>query len=244
MARVQRPIDDIPLSWIDVDFFTHNLLRVRGDWLSDILKWLHSSPPLQPSDHPLHSVILARKRLYAQGYLLYGHWDHMRSPSHAAQLEWLARTQTREGCWFPQGFDSGKEDTSELDYTIAATLSLIRAGHTSTQGQYASVVAQAVRWLEIERPLPNKTTAYALSRLLAEHYKMPLPKPMFDLPPRYKLKTFDHLRQWALVKGNAPIYPWDYGTRFFHDELGKISMSHSVQMAWMSVDMPRPITGI
>jgi hypothetical protein len=57
------------------------------------------------------------------GFLLYGTADHPRIPSITERLEWFARWQHENGSW-----------ESWADYTLAATLSFIRHGSTSTTG--------------------------------------------------------------------------------------------------------------
>lgn len=56
-------------------------------------------------------------------------------------LRWLARTQNLNGSW--------KDD---LEWTAAALLAFIRAGHTTRAGSFRQIVRRAVSWLVIQQP--------------------------------------------------------------------------------------------
>lgn len=243
---LQKQLNTVSLEQLFINSTIHNSLRRRGvHSLGDILAFMHQTIFHTPG-LPLSFVFQLRDELHAQGYLLYRQGNRVVAPNRAARLTWLARTQNEVGCWCPEGSGSAATSMPEFNFTIGATLSFIRAGHTATTGKYASVVARAMRWLEQDHPLPNETLAYGLCRVLAEHYDMPIPRAPFQVPERSALKTFDQIRQWALVYGNAPVYPWrfqnwsDSSSLYGEDaDNGPLfPISHSVQMAWMTVGTP------
>lgn len=147
-------------------------------------------------------------------------------------LEWLRCFQEKDGSW-----------ENDLDYTIAATLALVRAGNTYRRGRYAGNVARAMRWLEQDRPLTDSVVAYGLLRVLGEHYNMPYPDPPFDLPAETSPWTLEKVRCWAILKGNAPRLARDTVgiSHFEHDRKWEIaSLYTDIEMAWMTVGAPNP----
>jgi hypothetical protein len=204
-------------------------------------------------------VDLVRRALDDQDYFDGVHPDYYHLVSFPNRLAWLAQTQNPEGHW-------GRNE----EQTIGATLSFIREGHTSTQGEYAPIVARGVRWLEwvfsgtgsrfsddnlspLERrlryslhsgrPLKNSTITYGLLCVLAENYDMPRPIAPFEPPPTTNFKSVIEARHWALLIGNAPLYGWsDGGWNTFEskEEDYDYSCYPTIEFTWMTVGAPKP----
>jgi hypothetical protein len=149
-------------------------------------------------------------------------------------LDWLQCFQEKDGSW-----------ENDLDQTIAAALTLIRAGNTAKKGRYAFNVARAIRWLEREHPLTEITTIYGLARVLGEHYDMAYPDPPFDLPIETSTWTLEEVRRWAILKGHAPHLPREIieWSHWEHDRTWEMQHLYTnTELAWMTVGAPRPIT--
>jgi hypothetical protein len=148
-------------------------------------------------------------------------------------LDWLQCFQEKDGHW-----------SNDFEFTVAATLAMIRAGHTATKGRFAYNVARAMRWLEMERPLTDSTITYGLLRVFAEHYGMPYPEPPFELPQETAQTQWrlEETRRYALLKGNAPRLPRDisHWKASEHDRRWEIaSLYTDLELAWMVVGPPR-----
>lgn len=225
--KAKSPFYEIPIAELDLPVRQYNaclyknITTVRA--ALDFVRAEHDSP--QKAFSKL--VDLVRRALDDQGYFDGVHPDYYHLVSFPNRLAWLAQTQNPEGHW-------GRNE----EQTIAATLSFIRAGHTSTQGEYAPVVERGIRWLErtfsgpgaqfsddnlspIEKllgslhrggiPFKNSTIAYGLLCVLAENYDMPRPVASFEPPPTTDFESVTEARRWALLIGNAPLYGWSDG---------------------------------
>jgi hypothetical protein len=147
-------------------------------------------------------------------------------------MDWLRCFQKQEGDW-----------GNDLEFTVAATLAMIRAGNTSAKGRFAGNVARAMRWLEQERPLNDMITMYGLVRVLAEHYDMPYPEPPFTLPQESSQSQWrlEETRRYALLKGNARVLrDMSHLRHSEHDRRWDIAYLYTdIELAWMIVGPPR-----
>jgi hypothetical protein len=148
-------------------------------------------------------------------------------------LDWLQCFQEKEGHW-----------ENDLEFTVAATLAMIRAGNTSTKGRFALNVARAMQWLEQEHSLTDSTITYGLLRVFAEHYGMPYPEPPFELPQQASQAQWrlEETRRWAILKGNAPRLPRDI-SHWRHSEHDRrwesATLYTDIELVWMIVGPPR-----
>jgi hypothetical protein len=257
MGQGKTPFDEIPITVLDLHVRAYNNCLHKG--ITTVRTAVNIVK--QDDDSPMKSslgryFLDLKDALQKGGYLNGTSLDYYHLIPFSNRLMWLAKTQDTNGHW-----------CHSIDHTIGAALSFIRAGHTSSQGSYASTVDRAVKWLErafsgwrlpsqeiqqqsltfLSRsvPLHNSTIAYALLCVLAENYDMPRPIAPFECPLTWDFKTVLEARRWALLVGNAPLYGWSKGgwDTFYDDEEG-MSSNHGIEFAWMTVGAPRPIIGL
>jgi hypothetical protein len=257
MENAKTPFDEIPITDLGLPVREYNACLHKN--ITTVRKafnlvQMDDNSPLKTSLSRL--IYILERALDHQGYLDGAALDYHHLNLFENRLAWIAQTQESEGCW-----------AHNPDYTIGATLSFIRAGHTSTQGEYAPVVMRAVRWLEQAfsgphsrfsddalsprekhfrslargRSLKNSTIAYGLLCVLAENYDMPRPVAPFEPPPNTDFKSVIEARRWALLIGNAPLYGWsEGGWNMIYDDEEECSSNHFIEFAWITVGAPRP----
>src|SRR5262249_7480078 len=98
------------------------------------------------SDDPFEEAAPAPKASFTPAY-----------PSIEERLKWLARTQNVNGSW-----------GENIEWTAAALLAFVRAGHTTRTGSYRQQVKKAANWLQSGLAKTTGFVAFAVLRALDE----------------------------------------------------------------------------
>lgn len=115
-------------------------------------------------------------------------------------LRWLSRTQNMNGSW--QG---------DVEWTAAALLAFIRAGHTTHSGSYRQIVRRAARWLARSSAagLAEQARVLALNELAAATGNragaIAPPEFALSIQPPEAIRTLHDLRHAALLRVKLPV---------------------------------------
>lgn len=229
-----NPCDDIDISELDIHVRPYNMLKLSGvSKVKDILSLLQKgraelSASARIGEETLQQLL---EKLEQRGCLPENLPPEVDIRTQTKKLSWLARTQLDNGSWY-----------NELEITVAALLSAVRANNHGNALIDQSRIIKGINWVAANKShRDDPTLQYAYARLLTEINKQAVADCPFDrnLYSNNSLiaTNLEELRRIALVRGNAtkrhPVYFVGHP-----NGMGLGPMYILEEIAWMSVSPP------